>query len=129
MHILRHGYIVAAAAASQSSACGATRNGEVTQDRDDPASPPLPVGPRIDASPPLPECPRSSISGPCPADQLLQDYFDTESTFGQPYAPLLGTIFGTLKQMMEGFETNYSDSQYEERAHYKVDEVDTKGSS
>ena len=95
---LRHGYIVAAAAACQSFACEAARKGEVTQDRDGHASPPLPVGPRIDASPPLPECPRSCISSPCPADQLPQDYFDTESPFWQPYA-IKHTNFSSLPRL------------------------------
>merc|ERR1719386_256421 len=52
--------------------------------------------------------------------QAPQDYFDSEPTFKQSYAPASGEIFGILKQMKETFETNLSSSQKEEMASQKA---------
>merc|ERR1719386_249291 len=52
--------------------------------------------------------------------QAPQDYFDSEPTFKQSYAPQSGEIFGILKQMKETFETNLSSSQKEEMANQKA---------
>merc|ERR1719284_1736947 len=52
--------------------------------------------------------------------QAPEDYFDSEPTFKQSYAPQSGEIFGILKQMKETFETNLSSSQKEEMANQKA---------
>merc|ERR1719446_1717660 len=49
--------------------------------------------------------------------QSPEDYFDSEPTFKQSYAPQSGEIFGILKQMKETFESNLSASQKEEMAN------------
>merc|ERR1712187_679865 len=48
--------------------------------------------------------------------QAPADYFDATPTFKQSYAPQSGEIFGILKQMLETFESNLSQSQKEELA-------------
>jgi len=52
--------------------------------------------------------------------QSPEDYFDSEPTFKQSYAPQSGEIFGILKQMKETFESNLSSSQKEEMANQKA---------
>jgi len=52
--------------------------------------------------------------------QSPQDYFDASPTFKQSYAPQSGEIFGILKQMLESFESNLSDSQKEEMANQRA---------
>merc|ERR1719321_579508 len=52
--------------------------------------------------------------------QSPEDYFDSEPTFKQSYAPASGQIFGILKQMKETFESNLSNSQKEELASQKA---------
>merc|ERR1719401_1763557 len=52
--------------------------------------------------------------------QAPQDYFDATPTFKQSYAPQSGEIFGILRQMLETFESNLSDSQKEELANQKA---------
>merc|ERR1719182_1330110 len=52
--------------------------------------------------------------------QSPEDYFDSEPTFKQSYAPASGEIFGILKQMKETFESNLSNSQKEELASQKA---------
>jgi hypothetical protein len=46
--------------------------------------------------------------------QAPSDYFDAEPTFKQSYAPQSGQVLGILKQMLESFEDNLSQSQKEE---------------
>merc|ERR1712187_887447 len=48
--------------------------------------------------------------------QAPADYFDATPTFKQSYAPRSGEIFGILRQMLETFESNLSQSQKEELA-------------
>jgi len=48
------------------------------------------------------------------------DYFDSEPTFKQSYAPQSGEIFGILSQMKETFEKNLKSSQKEEMANQKA---------
>merc|ERR1719469_292018 len=52
--------------------------------------------------------------------QAPEDYFDSEPTFKQSYAPQSGAICGILKQMKETFETNLSASQKDEMANQKA---------
>merc|ERR1712187_796765 len=52
--------------------------------------------------------------------QAPADYFDATPTFKQSYAPQSGEIFGILRQMLETFEANLSDSQKEELANQKA---------
>merc|ERR1719405_246882 len=52
--------------------------------------------------------------------QSPEDYFDAEPTFKQSYAPQSGEIFGILKQMLETFESNLSQSQKDELAAQKA---------
>merc|ERR1719393_1215299 len=52
--------------------------------------------------------------------QAPEDYFDSEPTFKQSYAPQSGEILGILKQMKETFESNLSASQKEEMANQKA---------
>merc|ERR1719456_2104131 len=52
--------------------------------------------------------------------QSPEDYFDSEPTFKQSYAPQSGEIFGILKQMKETFESNLSASQKDEMANQKA---------
>jgi len=52
--------------------------------------------------------------------QSPEDYFDSEPTFKQSYAPQSGEIFGILKQMKETFESNLSSSQKEEMSNQKA---------
>merc|ERR1719410_19455 len=52
--------------------------------------------------------------------QAPQDYFDAKPTFKQSYAPQSGEIFGILKQMLETFQANLSQSQKEEMANQKA---------
>merc|ERR1711920_270964 len=52
--------------------------------------------------------------------QAPADYFDATPTFKQSYAPQSGEIFGILKQMLETFESNLSQSQKEELANQKA---------
>merc|ERR1719324_2226957 len=48
--------------------------------------------------------------------QQPADYMDAEPTFKQSYAPQSGEILGILKQMLEEFQTDLSQSQKEEIA-------------
>jgi len=52
--------------------------------------------------------------------QAPADYFDATPTFKQSYAPQSGEIFGILRQMLETFESNLSQSQKEELASQKA---------
>merc|ERR1719401_2462978 len=52
--------------------------------------------------------------------QSPEDYFDAAPTFKQSYAPQSGEIFGILKQMLETFEANLSQSQEEENKNQKA---------
>jgi len=52
--------------------------------------------------------------------QQPEDYFNAAPTFKQSYAPQSGEIFGILRQMLETFEANLSDSQKEELANQKA---------
>jgi len=52
--------------------------------------------------------------------QAPEDYFDATPTFKQSYAPQSGEIFGILRQMLETFEANLSESQKEEMANQKA---------
>merc|ERR1712187_4905 len=52
--------------------------------------------------------------------QAPADYFDATPTFKQSYAPRSGEIFGILRQMLETFESNLSQSQKEELASQKA---------
>ncbi|KAL9139361.1 putative conserved tandem protein 10, partial [Amphidinium carterae] len=52
--------------------------------------------------------------------QQPEDYFNAQPTFKQSYAPQSGEIFGILRQMLETFEANLSDSQKEELANQKA---------
>merc|ERR1712113_931193 len=52
--------------------------------------------------------------------QAPADYFDATPTFKQSYAPQSGEIFGILKQMLETFESNLSQSQKEEMSSQKA---------
>merc|ERR1719293_312693 len=52
--------------------------------------------------------------------QSPEDYFDSEPTFKQSYAPQSGEIFGILGQMKETFEKDLSDSQKAEAANAKA---------
>merc|ERR1711933_470891 len=52
--------------------------------------------------------------------QAPGDYFDATPTFKQSYAPQSGEIFGILRQMLETFESNLSQSQKEELASQKA---------
>jgi hypothetical protein len=52
--------------------------------------------------------------------QSPEDYFDSEPTFKQSYAPQSGEIFGILGQMKETFEKDLSDSQKQEAANVKA---------
>merc|ERR1719413_6432 len=52
--------------------------------------------------------------------QAPADYFDATPTFKQSYAPQSGEIFGILKQMLETFESNLSQSQKEEMSAQKA---------
>mmetsp|Transcript_61619 Transcript_61619/g.114384 ORF Transcript_61619/g.114384 Transcript_61619/m.114384 type:complete len:680 (+) Transcript_61619:48-2087(+) len=55
--------------------------------------------------------------------QQPEDYFNAQPTFKQSYAPQSGEIFGILRQMLETFEANLSDSQKEELANQKAYEA------
>eukprot|EP00927_Polykrikos_kofoidii_P047445 TRINITY_DN415_c0_g1_i6.p1 TRINITY_DN415_c0_g1~~TRINITY_DN415_c0_g1_i6.p1 ORF type:complete len:721 (+),score=192.90 TRINITY_DN415_c0_g1_i6:67-2163(+) len=48
-----------------------------------------------------------------------EDYFEAQPTFKQSYAPESGEIFGILKEMLETFEANLSESQKEEIENQK----------
>jgi len=52
--------------------------------------------------------------------QSPEDYFDSEPTFKQSYAPQSGEIFGILGQMKETFEKDLSESQKGEAANAKA---------
>merc|ERR1712151_1208894 len=52
--------------------------------------------------------------------QTPADYFDATPTFKQSYAPQSGEIFGILRQMLETFESNLSQSQKEELSAQKA---------
>merc|ERR1719436_1007002 len=52
--------------------------------------------------------------------QAPEDYFDSEPTFKQSYAPQSGQIFGILRQMKETFEANLSQAQKDEMANAKA---------
>jgi len=52
--------------------------------------------------------------------QSPEDYFDSEPTFKQSYAPQSGEIFGILGQMKETFEKDLSESQKSETANAKA---------
>merc|ERR1719262_896705 len=52
--------------------------------------------------------------------QAPQDYFDSEPTFKQSYAPQSGEIFGVLSQMKEEFEKDLKDAQDKEAAAQKA---------
>merc|ERR1712203_217498 len=52
--------------------------------------------------------------------QAPQDYFDAKPTFKQSYAPQSGEIFGILRQMLETFEANLSQSQKAEMENQKA---------
>jgi len=47
--------------------------------------------------------------------QAPSDYFDADPTFKQSYAPQSGQVLGILKQMLEAFQDNLSQSQKEEQ--------------
>jgi hypothetical protein len=55
--------------------------------------------------------------------QSPEDYFDSEPTFKQSYAPQSGQIFGILEQMKETFDANLSQAQKDELANQKAYEA------
>merc|ERR1712008_134383 len=58
--------------------------------------------------------------GCCCIHSAPQDYFDAKPTFKQSYAPQSSEIFGILRQMLETFEANLSQSQKEEMENQKA---------
>jgi len=57
-------------------------------------------------------------------DNFLQkDFFDAEPTFKQSYAPQSGEIFGILRNMLDTFQANLSQSQKDELSAQKTFEA------
>jgi ABC-type cobalt transport system substrate-binding protein len=58
--------------------------------------------------------------------QAPQDYFDSEPTFKQSYAPQSGEIFGILKQMKETFESLVLSSMTAEESASLIKDITRK---